>query len=366
MTTSMQPGPIIKDIQHNCNISDARDHGIYSMCTMVLKLRNLYKWEHGVEPWHEPEPADLLDWIEAKENYWKTIAEESYRPLGFNGKKYPPINHKDINSLLDDKQLIYGAGYGRSMKAVFFLAERIEKRTAADCPVLILGKEKAKEMASPFAMVQDGLIYIRKESLRYFLWDQVQELRSSQRSAFRHALQIYGLLNNGQLDQERFKDRLDTVVEEEMNLFIYHEVGELLQTTLDSATQQVIIARFPGSIIELVCRSIKDILADTHPEGPLAYMVREQRESTLSFYIGFLDGLRKELFPEIFCAWERFLETKDWQHIERARSQCRDKNMQLAQKIKAISQKIDIEPDEKIQRLFNNQIILPLGLDIPQ
>lgn len=366
MATSIQPKSIIKDIQHNCDISDARDHGIYSMCTMVLKLRNLYKWEHGIEPWREPEPADLLDWIEAKENYWKTIVEEPYRPLGFNGKKFLPINHEDINSLFNDKQLIYGAGYGRSMKAVFFLAEKIEKRTVTGYPVLILGTERAKEMASPFAMVQDGLIYIRKESLRFFLWDHVQELRSSHRSAFRHGLQIYGLLKNGQLDQEQFKDKLDTIVEEEMNLFIYHEVGEILQTTLDSTTQQTIITHFPGSVIEHICRSIKDILADTHPDGPLAYIVREQRESTLSFYIGFLDGLRKELFPEIFCAWEQFLEKRDWQCIEQARSQCREKNLQLARKLKTISQEIGLEPDENIQQRFNNQIILPLGLDIPQ
>jgi hypothetical protein len=68
-------------IRHNCEISDARDNGIYSICTLVLKLRNLYKWEHRLEPWDEPESAVVLDWIAAKENYWETIAGEEYRPL---------------------------------------------------------------------------------------------------------------------------------------------------------------------------------------------------------------------------------------------------------------------------------------------
>ena len=90
MTASEQDILIIKDIQHNCNISDARDHGIYTMCTMVLKLRNLYKWENDLQPWQEPEPADLLDWIEAKENYWPTIADKSYRHLHINGCTYLP------------------------------------------------------------------------------------------------------------------------------------------------------------------------------------------------------------------------------------------------------------------------------------
>ncbi|MCP3890235.1 MAG: hypothetical protein GY702_15400 [Desulfobulbaceae bacterium] len=357
---------IIEDVQYNCNISDARDHGIFPMCTMVLKLRNLYKWEQGLEPWQEPEAADLLDWIEAKENYWKTIENEPYRHLGINGRKYLPDDSDQINAILRDKQLVYGAGYGRSMKAVFFLAERIEHRTVAGCPVLILGKERAKEMASPFAMAQDGVIFIRKESLRFFLWDHIQELRSSCRNSFRHALGIYGLLQDGQLDQQKFKDSLDTIVEGEMDLFIYHEVGELLQTTLDSSTLQTIIGRFPGSVYELVCRSIKDILADTHPGGLLAHVIREQRETSLSFYVGFLDGLRKELFPEIFAALQQFFKDGDWQGIEQARSVCRDNSLQYAEKIKVISNKIEHVSDEQVRDLFNRQIILPLGLDIPQ
>jgi hypothetical protein len=281
MTASYQDSSVVEDIQHNCNISDARDHGVYSMCTMVLKLRNLYKWEHGLEPWQEPEPADLLDWIEAKENYWKTIAEEPYRQLGINGRTYSPADSDEINAKLGDKKMVYGAGYGRSMKAVFFLAEKIEQRTVAGCSVFILGKEIAKEMASPFAMAQDGVVFIRKESLRFFLWDQIQELRSSCRSSFRHALRMYDLLQDEQLDQQKFKNSLDNIVDAEMDLFIYHEVGEALQTTLDSSTLQTIVSQFPGSLYELVCRSIKDILADTHPEGLLAHLIREQRETSL-------------------------------------------------------------------------------------
>ncbi len=86
MSFSSAEKKLIENIQYNCDVSDARDHGIYSMCSMVLKLRNLYKWEQGIEPWDEPETGDLLDWIEKKENYWATIAGDSYRPLTVNGR----------------------------------------------------------------------------------------------------------------------------------------------------------------------------------------------------------------------------------------------------------------------------------------
>jgi hypothetical protein len=333
---------------------------------MVLKLRNLYKWEQDIQPWSEPEAADLLDWIEAKENYWVTIAERSFSPLTGQHQKISPENLEEVNNELGTNGLLYGAGYGRSLKAVFFVAERLEQGSIEGCPISILGKECAREMASPFAMVQDGVIIIRKDPLRFFLWDQIQELGSSCRSAFRHALAFYGLISDGTLDQQLLKSSLDKIVDDQMNLFIYHEVGEILQQTFDTATFQAILSRFPSSILEFVCRAIKDILADTHPRGLLAYILREQRESSLSFYIGFLDGLRKKLFPEIFESWQLFLENKDWQQIELARHTCWEKNIEFAEKIMHISQMFETHHDKQILSEFNKQILMPLDLELPK
>jgi len=38
-------------IKHNCNISDARYWGMYSLCGLLLRLRELYKVEKGIRPW---------------------------------------------------------------------------------------------------------------------------------------------------------------------------------------------------------------------------------------------------------------------------------------------------------------------------
>ncbi len=365
MTTRPELNTLIRDIQHNCNISDARDHGTYTMCTMVLKLRNLYKWEKDLQPWEEPEPTALLDWIEAKENYWATIAGEPFRNLSIAGKILAPLELEEVNAALLDEKVLYGAGFGRSMKTVFFLAEIVEHRLTEGCPIIVLGKEWAKEMASPFAMVQDGLIIIRKESLRFFFWDQMLEVRSSCRSTIRQALQPYGVFKNGTLDRESFKAELDNIVEGEMNLFIYHEIGEILQTTLSSESLRAIIGHFPGTVIEYVGRAVKDILADTHPKGLLAHIVGERRDSSLGFYLSLLDGLRERLFPEIRVAWQRFLADQNWAYIEQARSTCWQRNEQVAEKIHSIAQAIDNDPDEMILERFNKQILAPLGLEKP-
>jgi hypothetical protein len=87
-------------VKHNCDISDARDNGIYSICTLVLKLRNLYKWEQGLEPWEEPDSPVLLDWIAAKEKYWETLHAEPFVSLPINGAEIDPFLLPAINSYL--------------------------------------------------------------------------------------------------------------------------------------------------------------------------------------------------------------------------------------------------------------------------
>ena len=199
--------------------------------------------------------------------------------------------------------------------------------------------------------------------MRYFLWDQINELRSSCRASFRNGLLLYGLLKDDQLDIHKFKEKLDSIVDQEMDIFIYHEVGELLQDILDSATLQKIVNTFPNSVIELVCRSIKDILADTHPAGLLAHLFKNKRQTSLSFYVGFLDGMRKELFPEIINAWNDFNTSTDWHVIEQAREKGRARLLKLAETVRKLADEIGESPDELIQQQFNVRVLAPLGLD---
>ncbi len=362
----MTDSKLLQTIRYNCDISDARDNGIYSICMLVLKLRNLYKWEHDIEPWQEPETGDLLDWIEAKENYWETIIDDEYQPLAVNGKQADPFELEAINSLFNGQGLVYGAGYGRSLKSIFFLAEKIREETVEGCPVVILGRERARELSSPFAMHQDGTIIIRRDPLRFFFWDHVQEIRSSSRTSLHHALDHYGIMKEGLLDQEAFRRRLDVLVESEIPIFIHHEVGEILQQTFDSNTLRKIISTFPDSAIEYVSRAVKDVLADTHPRGMISYIIREKRDASLGFYAGFLAGLRRVLSPEITQVFDPFLESGDWSMVEKARVACRDNNSRMAEKIIQLAGLIGREDSEQIKLRFYEDILVPLGLEPPE
>jgi len=362
----MTDGTLLKTIKHNCDISDARDNGIYSICTLVLKLRNLYKWENGLEPWQEPDSPVLLDWIAAKEEYWETIQDKSFSHIPVNGEEVDPFQLPVINEYLSPENHVYGAGYGRSMKAVFFISEVLEDRFIEGCPTLILGKEKARELSSPFAMLQDGVIYIRKEPLRFFFWDQIQEINPSGRVAMQQALACYNLISEGcSFGRDKLIDTFDSIIDQELEIFIYHEVGENQENLLGNEVLKKIISAFPASALELVARAVKDILADTHSKGLLGHILAKERKSSLGFYVSFLDGMRKLLCPEIVEASKQFWKNGDWALIEKARMECRKKNKEIGARLQVLSQRIDREPLEKLQIWAEKNVLAPLGLHVP-
>jgi hypothetical protein len=354
-------------VRHNCDISDARDNGIYSICTLVLKLRNLYKWENGLEPWQEPDSPVLLDWIAAKEAYWESMHDKPFISLPINGETVDPFLLPVINTHLYPDGLVYGAGYGRSMKAVFFIAEILEDRVVEGCPDLILGKEKARELSSPFAMLQDGAIYIRKEPLRFFFWDQIQEINPSCRIAMQQALACYGLIREGcTLDRTRLVDIFDAIIEQEMDIFIYHEVGENQENQLNSEMLQKIIGAFPSTPIELLARAVKDILADTHAKGLLSHIIAREKKSSLGFYVSFLDGMRKFLCPEINEASKGFWAKGDWSLVEKARLECRRKNETIATGLQDLCSRLDRGQSlDELTTWAGKNVLAPLGLHLP-
>ena len=364
----MTEGSLLKTVKQNCDISDARDNGIYSICTLVLKLRNLYKWEKGLEPWQEPDSPVLLDWIAAKEEYWETIRDKEFSQIPINGKKIDPFLIPVINEYLSTGNHVYGAGYGRSMKAVFFIAEVLEDRVVEGCPTLILGEEKARELSSPFALLQDGVIYIRKEPLRFFFWDQIQEINPSCKIAMQQALACYGLIKDGcSCDREKLIDVFDTIIDQELEIFIYHEVGESQKNLLDNDALKKIISAFPASALELLARAVKDILADTHPKGLFGHILAREKKSSLGFYVSFLDGMRKLLCPEINEASEQFWKNGDWSLIEKARIACRSKIEGIAEELQNMCIRLDRgESPDELRGWADKNILAPLGLHVPE
>jgi hypothetical protein len=351
---------ITEQILQNCDITDSQNAGLFSICGLALRLRDLYKWEKGLEPWIEKDSSEILDWIGAKEQKWEELAEEDFKAIEINGSQYDPFDTTGINAVLKPYGFFYGAGYARSLKPTFFLAEVETAKGVKGHPVVVLGRELARDLLTLPALTQDNCILIRQESAKFFLWDQIFYIQKSGRRALSFALENFGLKQQSPVQLRR---GLAEMVAAETDRYIYHELGELLDTTFDRDLWREVIATFPHTPIELLARTVKDLLADTNENGTLRYILKNRRTASLAFYVAFLEGLTKELFPEIIEAFGDFMLSRDWQVIDQAIVAGYDTASYHAEAISDIFQKGMMAEDKKwIESEMALRLLGPLGV----
>ncbi len=306
---------ITRQVLCNCEISDAHHAGMYSICGLALRLRDLFKWDHELPPWEERDSTEVLEWIEAKENKWEQYAEKDFRRISINGKEFDPLDTIGINTLLEPYGVMYGAGYARSLKPTFFLATITEKSQINGTPIYTLDRELARDLLTIPALCQDGCVLLRQESARLFLWDSIFYTKKSARPALNFALDSCGIKDR---QPKALRRELTAILAAQKTTYIYHEIGELKDTVFDRGLWREIIAAFPYSPVEYLARAVKDLLADTNQYGTLRHIIQERKTASLAFYAAFLDGLAKEFFPELSTAFQEFTQSMDWAIIEHA------------------------------------------------
>lgn len=306
---------IARQVLHNCDISDANNAGMYSICGLALRLRDLYKWEHGLPPWEERESSEVLEWIEAKENKWDQHTDDDFRPISINGNTFDPFDTIGINAVLEPQKVFYGAGYARSLKPTFFLAAIEEKSKIDGTTIYILERELARDLLTIPALSQDDCVLLRQDSARLFLWDSIFYIKKSARPALYFALESCEIKDR---QPEALQRSLASILAAQKATYIYHEIGELHDTVFDREIWREIIAAFPYSPVEYLARAVKDLLADTNEYGTLHHIIKERKTASLAFYVAFLDGLAKEFFPELPTSFQEFAQTRDWSIIDKA------------------------------------------------
>ena len=351
---------IASQVLLNCSICDSRHAGLYSVCGLALQLRDLYKWENGLDPWVEKDSSEILEWIGNKEEEWDKLGERDFSEIKILGKEYDPFDTTGINAALESHGLFYGAGFVHSLKPTFILAVLEEKKEIDDYTVYILGRELARDLLTLPALSQERSIIIRKESAKLFLWNKILFIKKSGRLALKFALKDYGLELQ---DSQTLRRNLEMVSANEIETYIYHELGEIQDKVFNRDTWREIIATFPHTPIELLSRSVKDLLADTNHYGTLRHIIKERKTASLAFYVAFLDGLLKELFPELFTAFEKFTQTSNWNSIEQAVSAGYDKAKYYAESLMDIYEKGKKRKDmmwaaEEIKR----RLLVPMGV----
>jgi len=330
-------------VQRNCDISDAHHAGIYSVCGLAMRLRDLYKWDRRLPPWEEHGADQVLDWIGAREDLWEGLTQEDYQPLMVDHNAFDPFDTAGINAVLLPHNLYYGAGYAHSLKPTFFLAEIDRQQTLGGHTVWHLGRELARDLLTLPAFSQDDQVVLRGEAARMYLWDQMAYIQSAGRPALAFALAA--CCNLSDTDLKGVRNHLATISDVLQSIYVRHELSELDDKVFERDTWRQMLADFPHSATELLARTLKDLLADTHPDGPLHDLIHRRDKAGIGFYAAFSGGLVPLLFGDLRAGFHRFFKGQDWQDLTDTVAATRQQVVDYTREILAIYSDVDPSQD---------------------
>ncbi len=308
---------LVEDIKFNCDLSDARYWGYFSICGLLMRYRDLYRSEQGLDPWSPIERQAIASWIEDKESRWSELEGQSFRALSVGPDRYPPFEVSAINEVLLPRGYVYGAGYGMYLKPTFFLAR---SRSAAEVDghrVYTVGHELVRDLFTAPAMLQERSIFLRQEPLRILLWDRYSALKPGCSPALHEAFQAYDIAP-GLPPSDDLSGKLDRMVEAGTDILLLHELAESFEA-LPGWKDVLTLAE--DRLAELFLRALQDLVADTSDRGPLKAIIDRRDEGGLGLLNGLMEGYRRSLFPELRDAYRAFLDVRDWTVIESARKE---------------------------------------------
>ncbi|GBD99054.1 hypothetical protein BMS3Abin07_01086 [bacterium BMS3Abin07] len=307
-----------RQVKYNCNVADAQSWGYYSICGLLLRIRGLYRHEHAMKPWQNIPMDAAMSWVESREALWAELGEKTLRDIEINGKYYGPFEVDSINDAINDNGFVYGGGYGLFHKPTFFFARLRQKKSVGDFHVFYAEDELCRDISTSIAMLQDKNIFIRLEQLRAFLLEKFHELQGRKSGGIlEHAFSHYEI-EKGEPVSEKLYEKIKDVSFEVIDILTAHEIGEAREDEITGNWISFLMNN-NDKFLELYIRGIKDLLADTSESGTIKMILERKSHALLSFFIIMLDGIRKELFPEMLDAYQRFMESNDWRIIEDAR-----------------------------------------------
>jgi hypothetical protein len=324
---------LIKQVKYNCNVSDAKFWGFYSICGLLMRMRELYLSEHALEPWDTIENEAISSWIHERESLWKNLEEEELRSLIIDGISYDPFDSEGLNTALERSGLVYGGGYGTFRKPTFFIADFDSDKELYDYHVSFAGRELCRDLAAYPAMLQGRCITIRADILRSILWDKFQVVKSRQLGGLTEEMFLLFGIKKTDTVSEDFLKGVDAMAHIGSDLFVLHETGEAFEDDFSEEWLEILHASRGNKYVELYLRGIKDLLADTSDMGPLKAIISGKNRTLLIVYMVFLDGVRKEIFSEIGSAFQQFVESERWAPIENARLAGYRKARELREKV---------------------------------
>jgi len=338
-------GHLTTAVQKNCHISDAQYAGDYTLCVFLLKMREFFRWEHQI-PLHGPLPReDVGRWMQEREQMWESLDASAFESLPLGEASFDPFDAAAINREVLPLGYVYSAGYGRFNKPHFFLGALERREQREDATVLVSSCEYARDLVAPPAMMLNGVIYLRQESLRRFLWERFEEWRwNRQNDAMTKAVAGYGFEN----DVEEALERMTAV---ETESAILHEVGEARAERILGSAWPEMLAGLARTKTEIQLRAVRDILADCL--STLPGLLERDQPGAVHFYFANFSGMRRHLYPDAMDAY-RLWARGDRQALARLVQSGRARWLETAQAVLDLYHQHGAESGPMIEQLLDH------------
>ncbi len=307
---------LVRDIKFNCDVSDARFWGHFSICGLLMRYRDLYRSEQGLDPWSSVPREGITAWIEGKEARWPDLESQEFGRIRTGGVSFDPFDSPGINGTVNPRGLVYGAGYGMYLKPTFFLARIRSVTDVEGHRVYTSDREQVRDLFTAPAMLQERTIFLRLEPLQALLWDAFSRVRPGCPSVLTDAFRQAGI-EPGQSVGTDFVAAMDRMATSYAEVLLWHELSESRERI---PGWKNLLAVAEDRKAELFLRALQDLVADTSDAGPFRRIIDRRDSGALAATVGLLEGFRKALFPECREAYRRFAGEKDWDIIEEVRA----------------------------------------------
>ncbi len=340
---------LIQQVQNNCHLSDAQYAGNYTLCIYLLKMREFYRWETQTPFTTRLDNTDIGQWLTQREALWDDIDEQPLKNIHINNTSYDLFDNATINKQLEKQQLVYSGGYGLYGKPVFFLGELIHKEQHADYTLLITGKELARDLAAPPGMAQNKTIYIRRESLRRFIWEKFEEsLWHTQENPLSRALSCYNF-------KTQIEDSLEKMTDNEVDTVLQHEIGEIQAGKILGEAWEEMLIKLPASQAEIMVRAVRDNIADML--STLPKLLTKNDPAQIHFYFANLNSMRKLIFPSLYQAYNDWLSSNNTDGLDKLISQASSHWINMAEQILVLYKDNGEDAHSHIESLINNNYL---------
>jgi hypothetical protein len=339
-------GQLANTVQKNCDISDARHAGDYTLCVFLLKMREYYRWENEI-PFSGSLPnQDVGEWLQERERMWNALEASPFEPLPLESGSHDPFDTGPVNAELVPRGYVYSGGYGRFSKPHFFLGDLVREERRQGFTVYLSSCEYARDLVAPPAMLQGNDIYVRQESVRRFLWERIEETRGNRsNTAMARVREWYGF--DRDLD-----DALERMTQNETESMILHELGEGQAGRLLGDEWNDMLVGLTRSKAEIMARAVRDLLADCLSTLPA--LIARENVPGIHFHFATFGGMRRYLFPEAMEAYARFAADGDLGALRRAVRQGVDRWGETAQTIERLYRERGEEAAPAVEQLLEH------------